>query len=135
MIYYLLSIAALTLIFWALHKARIIPVCPICVGVVITWLGGILALYYGASWANPIIIAILMGASMGALAEKYGNRFGLLWKSALVLFGLPAIYLLVQKSLWPGLALVALLGLFTIFASTGKKPAPGAEKDLFKDCC
>lgn len=135
MLYYLLSITILTLIFWGLHKARIIPVCPICAGVVITWVGGIVALYYGSSWANPMIITILMGASMGALADKYGNRFGLLWKTVVVLLGLPAIYLLVQKSLWQGSGLVILLILITILLQKKNTPTLRDKKDLFKDCC
>lgn len=135
MLYYLLSIAVLTLIFWGLHKARIIPICPICSGVVITWVGGIIAFYYGASWANPMIIAILMGASMGALADKYGNRFGLLWKTVVVLLGLPAIYLLMQKSLWQGLGLVILLILISVISNKKDASVLHNKKDLFKDCC
>ena len=135
MLYYLLSIALLTLIFWALHKARIIPVCPICAGVVITWVGGVVALYFGAWWANPMIIAILMGASMGAIADKYGNKFGLLWKSAVVLLGLPAIYFLVQKLLWQGLGLVVIFLILTVFLYRSNKEVSSDKKDLFKDCC
>ncbi len=135
MISFLLSIVVLTLIFWGLHKARIISVCPICAGAVITWVGGIVALYYGASWANSMVIAILMGASLGALADKYGNRLGLFWKSAAVLLGLPAIYLLVQKSLWQSLALIILLLLLTIFVRKTNQIPSNDKKDLFKECC
>jgi len=135
MIYYLITIAVLTFIFWSLHKARIIPVCPICAGVVITWVGGAVGLYYEVTWANSLIIAILMGVSLGALADKYGSRLGLLWKSAMVLLGLPAIYFIVQKLSWQGAILVAMLVIITIFSHKQSAPAMRKEKDLFKDCC
>jgi hypothetical protein len=135
MIYYLISITVITLVFWGLHKAHIIPLCPICAGVVITWVGGAIALYYGTAWANPLIIAVLMGASMGALADKYGSRFGLFWKSSIVLLGLPAIYLIVQKSLWQGIGLVGIIIILTIFSNKKSAPALRDKKDLFKDCC
>lgn len=135
MTYYLLSIALVTLVFWGLYKAHILSVCPICAGVVITWVVGVAALYSGAVWANPLGIAILMGASVGALADKYGNKYGLFWKSAVVLLGVPAIYLLVQKSLWQSLALLAVIAVVTVYTKLKSKPLVSQKKDLFKDCC
>lgn len=135
MIYYLLAIALLTLILWGLYKAKAISVCPICAAVVITWVGGLAALYWRASWSNPLIVAILMGASIGALADKYGSKFGFLWKSAVVLLGLPAVYFLTQKALWPGLGLVLLLGLVTVLSHNNNPTGSHEKKDLFKNCC
>ena len=135
MFYFIISIFIVTIIFWGLHKGRIVTVCPICAGVLITWIGGIASLYYGASLGNPMIVAILMGASMGALADKYGARFGLLWKSAVVLIGLPAIYMLVQKSFWAGLGLVATIAVYTAYLHNTNKPKIERKKDLFKECC
>ena len=135
MIYFLLPIFVLTLIFWVLYRAKLSIICPICAGTLLTWAGGLVALYSGAAWADPLIIGILMGASLGALADKYGSRFGLFWKSAVVLLGLPATYFLVQKFLWPGVGLVLLIVLLTWFFGRGTKPEPEPKKDLFKDCC
>ena len=138
MLYYLLSIAALTIIFWALFKARVVSVCPICAGVVMTWAAGIAALYYGVSWANPLLIGILMGASLGALADKYGSKFGLFWKSSVVLLGLPAIYFVIQRSFWKGVILIIAIGIVTLLSNlSNKKSGSGIKhkKDLFQDCC
>jgi hypothetical protein len=134
LLYYIILIAALTLVFWLLHRAKLLQFCPICAAVVVTWLGGLIALYSDSSFANPLLIAILMAASMGALAERYGNRLGLLGKSALVLLGTPAIYLLVNKELTKGLLLIFVLIIISLVNKSGGKPKNN-HNDIFKSCC
>jgi uncharacterized membrane protein YadS len=134
MIYFLLSILVITLVFYFLHKRKILAVCPICAGTVLTWFGGLAALYTNQLWASPLLVAILMGASLGALAEKFGPSYGLLWKTGVVLLGFPASYFFVQQSVWPGLGLIVLLLLLTLISK--KKPVEKEDKkDLFKECC
>jgi hypothetical protein len=135
MIYFIISITVITLAFAFLYRARIITVCPICAGVVITWIAGAVGLYANQSWADPLIIAILLGASMGALADKYGSRFGLIWKSLMVLIGLPAIYFIVQKKPLQGLGLLLALAVITVFSGRNRSPINPHRKDLFKECC
>lgn len=135
MIYYLLTTLLLTLVFWALYRSLIISFCSICAAAVITWVGGLLAIHLHVSWANPLLVAILMGASMGAVAEKYGHRFGLFWKTAMVLLGTSSIYFLVQPAgFYKGLGIAAVLLAITFFLHKGK-PAEHVRGDLFKDCC
>lgn len=135
MIYYLLTTFLLTLIFWALYRSRIIVFCPICAAAVITWVGGLLAIHLRVSWANPLLVAILMGASLGAVAEKYGRRFGLFWKTTMVLLGMSSIYFLVQPAgLYEGLGIAVVLFAITFFLHKSK-PAEHIREDLFKDCC
>ncbi|HLC45151.1 MAG: hypothetical protein A2722_04105 [Candidatus Doudnabacteria bacterium RIFCSPHIGHO2_01_FULL_50_11] len=136
MVYFLSSIAAITIIFTLLHKAKIVSVCPICAGVVVTWVGGIIGLYANQKWADPMVIAILMGASMGAVADKYGIRFGLLWKTLTVVLGLSAIYFIIGLSLYKGLGFLLILGIITVFLSRKKYGSANAKnEDLFKECC
>lgn len=137
MIYFLASISILTLLFAYLYKARIINVCPICAGVVITWFIGIVGIYTNQAWADPMLVAILLGASLGALADKYGSRFGLIWKTLMVLVGLPAVYFIVQEQIWFGTALVIGLLIITLVAGKNKTnhKTLGHNKDLFKECC
>lgn len=135
MIYYLISIALFTLIFWGLHKARLVSVCPICAGVVITWVGGIIALSLETSWANPLMIGILIGASIGALVTKYGSTLGLLWKSLVTVLGVASVYLLLQKQFWLGLALIAVIVILTIIYRPKKNTSTEVKKDLFENCC
>lgn len=135
MIYFSVSILVLTIIFAYLYKAKIITVCPVCAGVVITWLIGVVGVYTGQEWANPLIIAILLGASLGALADKYGSKFGLIWKTLIVLIGLPAVYFIVQEKLWLGLGLVAGLFILTLVFGKNTSNHKTHSKDLFKECC
>lgn len=136
MIYYIVTIIILTLIFVGIYRSHLVKVCPICAGVVITWLIGIFGIYTHASWANPLIIAILMGASLGALADKYGSRFGIIWKSGVVILGLPAIYLLVQNRFWTGLVfLAAIFALTLVLSKPSSSNKSDQNHDLFKNCC
>ena len=135
MLYYLLAIFLLTIIFAFLHKAKIVAICPVCAATVITWATGLLAIHLSASWANSLVVAVLMGASMGAVAEKYGKHFGFLWKTAFILLGLAAIYFLVQpEELYKGLMLIVVLGIVTLLSNRNAQTKNGRE-DLFKDCC
>jgi hypothetical protein len=136
MLHYLAAIILLTVIFWGLYKARVVPICPICAATVLTWAGGLALLYFKVPYASPVLIAILMGASLGALAEKYGKRFGLLWKSSVVIIGFPAIYFLVQKLWLDSLYFLAVAGFLTwLLQYRSGQAAHKPEKDLFKDCC
>lgn len=135
MIYHILSIIIFTLIFVCLYKAGVIKVCPICAGVVITWVLGMYGILTHAAWANPLITAILLGASLGAIADKHGSKFGIIWKSSLVVLGLPAIYFLVQNELWKSLALLAVLCAITLVKYKPGSPGKNSSHDLFKNCC
>lgn len=135
MIYYLGSILFLTIVFAFLYKARIITFCPICAGAAITWVVGVVGIYMNQSWADPVLTAILLGASLGAMADKYGSKFGLVWKTLVVLLGLPAIYYLVQGNLWLGAGLVAALLVLTFAFGKNRTSDKTLKKDIFNQCC
>ena len=132
--YLLASIAIITLVVWLLKRQKIVDVCPICAGTVLTWAWGLIAIYISTSKIEPLLVAVLMGASLGALAEKYGSRFGLWWKTFVVLLGLPAIYFLVTRQPKQAGVLLIILIIVTIWlkGSAGNK---NNQKDLFKECC
>lgn len=134
MLYYITAIAALTLVFWALHKLKVFPFCPICAGTVLIWASGLIGLYFRTDWANPTAIAILMGASLGALAEKHGSALGLFWKSSAVLLGFSAIYLVSQTDFLLSLGPIAVLLILT-WASRKKTKNTTTGRDIYKDCC
>lgn len=136
MTYFLASISLVTLLFWLLYKQTAIRVCAVCAATVITWTGGIVALYTNQSWANPPITAILMGASLGALAEKYGKKLGLFWKTAVVVLGLPGIYFIIAKDLLKGLIPLGLLAILSLILPRQKHEDTAAKQtDIFNDCC
>ena len=133
MIYPIISIAIITLVFAYLFNKKIINFCPICAGVAITWVIGLLGIYTNMSWANPVFVGLLMAGTIGALAEKYGNQKGLLWKSGIVLVGFPAVYYLASKNL----ALGILFGACTLILilSAFKRKETTLKEDVFKNCC
>lgn len=135
MIYFLASILILTLVSALLYRARIITVCPICAGVVITWIAGIVGIYTNQAWADPLLVAILLGASLGALADNYGSKFGLVWKTLMVLIGLPAVYYIVQDKPWFGIVFIIALAILTLVFGKNRTTHKPHTKDLFKQCC
>ena len=83
--YLLLLLIVLTLAFWLLYRWKILTFCPICSAALLTWIVGVVLLYLGSPFASPLFVALLVGASLGALAEKWGNKLGFFWKTLWVL--------------------------------------------------
>lgn len=134
MTYFLISLLILTVLFWILFRMRLISFCPICAATVLTWVGGLFVLYFDLFFIDPLTIAILMGASLGALAEKYGYWFGLLWKSGLVILGFLSIYFLVTHKILEGLITIAILVVWTAIL-WGRSETIKKADDKFKECC
>ncbi|TAL49227.1 hypothetical protein EPN83_01670 [Patescibacteria group bacterium] len=122
------------ILFWILHKLDILRFCPICSAVALTWLVGLLLLYATNLPVDPLFIAILTGASLGALAEKYGSKFGFFWKTILVVLGSAGIYLLVIEDALKALILFSVVALVTVMFVLGRLRRKASE-DKFKDCC
>lgn len=135
MIYYLISIVLLTIVFVLLRRIIVIKFCAICGAVLITWFIGLVGIYMNLPWADPLLILILMGASLGALAEKYGTKYGLIWKSLMILIGFPGVYYLVQERFWIGGGLMLVLVFLTIIFSRSNISSNTEHKDIFKECC
>ena len=135
--YLLLLLIALTLVFWLLRQLKIFTVCPICSAALLTWVIGVVLLYLGSPFASPLFVALLVGASLGALAEKWGSKLGFFWKALWVLLGSSGAYFLLNKELLkaaPLLGALLVVTLVFIFSST-KEPSGRSLKDRFKDCC
>lgn len=77
MIIAILSILILTFFVWALNKVLPIKICPICAGVMLTWLWMFWGIWFGLlSVARyEFIIAILMGASIGGIVTELKKLF------------------------------------------------------------
>lgn len=134
MIYQIILIVGVTLIAGLLYRARVVTVCPICGGVVLAWLVGLVGIYLDMAWVDPVFTGLLMGGSVGALAEKYGGKNGLIWKSALVLAGFPAVYYLVNKNLVFGVPL-GVVALLLVLFTLERKEQLRQKEDMFDDCC
>lgn len=77
MIITLTSILILTLAAWIIRRNFNWKVCPICVGVFLTWAWMLSAIFFGILSIEKyeIIIAILMGASIGGIVTKLEKIF------------------------------------------------------------
>lgn len=133
MIYLLISILILTFVLYFVRKTSDLTICPICMATVLTWSFAFLAVAFNFLEISPILIALLMAISLGAFIEKYGSKFGLIWKTVLVLVGFPAVYLVSQgaflKAALTGLVLLILTSLFFILKKEKK------INDKFEGCC
>jgi hypothetical protein len=133
MIYFLISIAILSLVLYWFRKASKFNFCALCGATVITWVAGLMFLYKGRV-IDPVILAILMGASVGAVATLYGNKLGLFWKTSVVVLGAPFVYFLLQKELAKAAVSLGCL-LLVSFVMYIFKSKQETKEDNFKNCC
>lgn len=77
MIIAILSILILTLLVWALNKILPIKICPICVGVSLTWMWMLFGMWLGLLDVSryELLVAILMGASIGGIVTELKKIF------------------------------------------------------------
>ncbi|GEM_PF-6526300 len=133
MSYLLISILILTFVLYFVRKASDLSICPICMATVLTWGFSFLALAFNFLNISPVLIALLMAISLGAFIEKYGSRFGLVWKTVLIVIGFPAVYLVTQgaflKAVLSALALLLFTTMFFILKKEKK------INDKFEGCC
>lgn len=96
------SIIILTFTVWILGKIFSIKMCPICGGVLLTWLWMLLGIYLGELLITDyqLPIAILAGGTIVGLMLKLETsikmNFVLLWKTIFVISGFTAIYGLIS---------------------------------------
>ena len=77
MIIAIISIFILTLIVWLINKKLSMKICPVCAGVLLTWLWMLLGMSYGFLSVEKyqIIIAILMGGSVVGITNKLEEKY------------------------------------------------------------
>ena len=140
-----ISILAITGLAWLASKVLPFAVCPICVGVVGTWLWMLAARLAGFTF-DPLMLAILLGGSVVGVAyqlEKHlpEGRSPLLWKTLFVPAGLVAAYGLALPH-WSVLAitiavLVLLTAVFFMPRRHSEKNSAAVERleRAMKKCC
>lgn len=110
-------------------------ICPVCLIVVITWLVGISLIYLDQNWVSPLLVAILMGASLGATAERWSGTMGMWWKILWVMGGVSGIYFLLDRQITKAATLIiitlALTGLFYLLRGRSHL----TTTDKLKNCC
>ena len=112
-------------------------VCFICAAVVITWAGMLIWMWSGHN-IDKILLAILMGTSVGAIATRYAQN--MIWKSLIVILSIPAVWYAVQDQLDTAAIFIFLIILPSIYFNSKLNSPAGEQKgvqqeDRFKDCC
>jgi len=81
MIIAILSILIITLVVWFVNKLLPFKICPICAGVMLTWLSLFFGMYFGLLSVShyEIPTAILMGASIGGIVTEF-KKILLKWR-------------------------------------------------------
>ncbi len=106
-------------------------ICIICAAVVITWLALLVMMWMGFN-IDKIILATLMGMSVGAIATKYAHN--MFQKIGITVFGFLTVWQLMNNQV--DFALVFLAASILINLPFIIKPKKGdAAPDRFKDCC
>ena len=133
-IYSIAAITILTILFWLMGLKRKRAYCPVCLATVFVWVVGLIFFYSGFE-INSLFLAILISISLGALIEKYGQRFHWYWKLIMVLLNAPAIYYLLQKDLAKAAVLAGVAVILTWLFSKLKTVPPKIKNDQFEQCC
>jgi len=107
-------------------------ICLICAATVLAWVTMLILMWSGFA-IDKILLATLMGMSVGAIATKYAQ--GLVWKTVIVILGLPFIWFTVNgRPLSAGILFgVILLSWLLSVKFSNKKGLQ--QTDRFKDCC
>ena len=132
---------------WALNKALLFRICPICAGVSGTWIWILAGVFMGRlpmeSYVMPL--AMLMGGSVVGIAyqtEKHlpRGRSPIFWKMVFIPSGFLAVYGIIAmwwKLFVPALIISIGLALWFLYAlpdPTGKGQVDELEEKM-KKCC
>ena len=138
------SILLITGMVWAIKKTFAEKffanaakwICPLCLGVLSTWLGFLVAHYLGRT-IDLQIVAIMMGGSVVGftyyLEKKIESaRFMNTWKTIFVVTGFLAVYYLLKEN-WPWLIAAGIIETVSIAVIVGLGRGGGKDKNKSSD--
>lgn len=144
-----ISILAITALFWILNKFLPFKICPICAGVLGTWLWMLAGMFFGllptAHYQLPT--AILMGGSVVGIAYQLEKRLPekhspLLWKTIFIPLGFIVVYSIISLSFtafMPAIILLIAPALWFIIKPRRDITQNGKRveelKNKMEDCC
>jgi hypothetical protein len=141
----IISILAITGLAWLARKLLPFAICPICIGVSVTWLWMLAARLAGFEF-DISMLAILVGGSVAGIGDQLEKhlprgRSPLLWKTLFLPTGFVAAYGLVVPH-WNSLAvaMAALLLITAVFFVPRHQPGQNSAiieklKEDMKKCC
>ncbi len=147
MIIPLISIFIIAGMAYGAKRLFALPLCPICVGVFLTWLW-MLGLSFAGYDINLIIPAILMGGSVVGIANEIGKRIRqtsdlVAFKMLFIPAGFVVVYGIVER-VWIEAAVASAVAILIIVTYVRKKVvSPPLEKEAhivaiekdMKNCC
>ena len=107
-------------------------ICLICAAVVLAWLSMLILMWFGFA-VDKILLATLMGMSVGAVATKYAPGFG--WKTLTVILGLLLVWSALNEKFVYAAAALGLILLTLLFSVKLNNKKGAQQPDRFKDCC
>lgn len=141
-----LSILGIAFLARSVQKSLPFAVCPICIGVFLTWTG-LIGLRIAGYGIDPVVPAVLMGGSVVGIAYQLEKRFSavspdtrMVWKILFMPAGFIAMYAVIEE-LWAVLiaALVFLVALSAALAFRDGALRRGGKADALgramEECC
>lgn len=137
----IISILFISVLAWLARRILSFTVCPICVGVCLTWIWLLGAHLLGYE-IDLIVPALLMGGSVVGIMYKIEKKFNnlpadqlLLWKILFVPAGFIAAYAVLEQ-LWMALLLaIAFLFLLSFALLSSREESASEIEKKMKDCC
>lgn len=139
------SIVAITFLAWIVRRTFGIRLCPICGGVLSTWVWMLLAREFGVP-VDPLAIALLLGGSVVGITYQLERNIRpqsvILFKVGFIPLGFAAGYSLLSGWLVLAAGAVALMALITyIFRNLPSDSSPPRARKVedieekMKRCC
>jgi len=147
MIIAIISILIITSIVWLIKSKLKFKICPICVGVALTWLWMFIGMLSGklSIITYQLPTALLMGGtvvgSMFKLEQFIKPKFLLFWKMVYVIFGFLAMYnLLIGNWVVFVIGIIIIVVITFVFKIYGKEKKQNSEKSkqlekMMENCC
>lgn len=142
----IVSVLALALVASLVSRVLRLTVCPVCAGVVGTWLWMLAAREGGFLAVDTATLAMLLGASAAGLAQSIDARLRRgrspgLWKALVLAAGFAVAYALALGQWIQAAIAAAALGL-TVALTLQPRPAPPRDpeavarlEERMKKCC
>ena len=143
----IIPILIITFATWLLRKYLSLKICPICAGVVLTWLWLLMGIKLNLLPTNYYLLtAIMMGGTvvgaMSKLEQFIKPNLILIWKTAFVIFSFSVAYGLINTDL-AMFAIGAILAVVVTFVLKTRGVEPEKQeseqvkklKEKMKNCC
>lgn len=135
------SILAISAVVWLANRILPFTVCPICAGVLLTWIGLVSAHFLGYQ-VDLVAPALLMGGSVVGIMYQLEKKFHdqsanalLFWKALFIPAGFVAAYAVLGQLWVVFLFAMTFLFLISLALLSSRGESVGDIEKKMKDCC